>query len=384
MDQTDKEKADPTEVVSDEKTEKQFAKGSGKSPEDDNEQGKGSSPLKSAEAANEENSSINTEAKRKTSDTSRTEEGDGSIRGSGDETRKQENPILAELKEAFPNIEERYIKAVIIASQGVLPSAFNALLYLSDPSFENEAELPSQPVLVPSAKQQNLQQLQQDELLARKLRERFNRETSLQGERPSRHHRDSRRSQNRPKHRGTTASDDDDSPDEFIETINRGIQETSKKVTQWWDGLKKNWAEEKERLERSHHQTSRSQRDTRQRFNSFGEMIDDEVIRNDSPRDASRDRVMIQDNFDDDEDENNAPRKLPPRPRQAQRPVSKGDTDDEKPSSQTRLWQPLPPAPASAKPIKISAKGDTGRASSKGKKGDPDQDEFLINSDDEL
>ena len=43
------------------------------------------------------------------------------------------NPILKQLKEAFPGIEEKYIIMVIIASQGNVDSAFNALLYLSDP-----------------------------------------------------------------------------------------------------------------------------------------------------------------------------------------------------------------------------------------------------------
>ena len=42
--------------------------------------------------------------------------------------------IIDDMKQAFPNIEEKYIIATLIA--GNPDPAFNALLYISDPTFK--------------------------------------------------------------------------------------------------------------------------------------------------------------------------------------------------------------------------------------------------------
>ncbi|SMN17871.1 similar to Saccharomyces cerevisiae YDR273W DON1 Meiosis-specific component of the spindle pole body [Maudiozyma saulgeensis] len=92
------------------------------------------------------------------------------------ENKPKENPLLKQLKDAFPTIEEKYIKAVVIASNGSMDPAFNALLYLSDPEASTDIALPSKqpsPTLdLPSRKK--LTQLEQDELLAKQLNDQYN------------------------------------------------------------------------------------------------------------------------------------------------------------------------------------------------------------------
>ncbi|GMF63363.1 unnamed protein product [[Candida] boidinii] len=60
---------------------------------------------------------------------------------------------IQQLKEAFPSIEEKYIRMSLIASQGLLDPAFNALLYLSDP-----ASFPSDPTeVIPTVVSQDIE-----------------------------------------------------------------------------------------------------------------------------------------------------------------------------------------------------------------------------------
>ncbi|CCH58738.1 hypothetical protein TBLA_0A09530 [Henningerozyma blattae CBS 6284] len=95
------------------------------------------------------------------------------------------NPIYNQLKDAFPNIEDKYVKAIIIASQGSVDPAFNALLYLSDPENSKDIELPTRPAhQARLAKQtsmlrRKLQQEEQDEILARQLDEKYNRRSAM-------------------------------------------------------------------------------------------------------------------------------------------------------------------------------------------------------------
>ena len=173
----------------------------------------------------------------------------------------KQNPILNQLKEAFPGIEEKYVKAVIIASQGALVPAFNALLYLSDPSFENEAPLPSQPTTTPAVRRQ-LTQMEQDEILARQLDEQFNKPRHQRGdenERQARQRRIRQREQefnNRARRSGEGVDEDEDFLSQFVDkdlpqirdTVNRNIQETSRKVGQWFSGITKTFSQEEQQV----------------------------------------------------------------------------------------------------------------------------------------
>ena len=110
---------------------------------------------------------------------------------SPEEQSEKENPMLKQLKEAFPNIEEKYVKAVLIASQGQLDPAFNALLFISDPDFEKEAPLPTRPVQAPTrgVRREPKTQLEQDEELARQLDKKFNKHGNSASERTARERR---------------------------------------------------------------------------------------------------------------------------------------------------------------------------------------------------
>ncbi|KAK9237208.1 hypothetical protein V1525DRAFT_169599 [Lipomyces kononenkoae] len=90
------------------------------------------------------------------------------------------------LKEAFPNIDENVIKAVLIASGGQIHPAFNALLSMSDPGFK--PDLPARPGPQKQQPSQN-KQLEADEAYARQLAAELN-----GGSQP----RSSRRSQGEP------------------------------------------------------------------------------------------------------------------------------------------------------------------------------------------
>ncbi|KAG0668180.1 ubiquitin-binding protein cue5 [Maudiozyma exigua] len=92
------------------------------------------------------------------------------------ESKPKENPLLKQLQDAFPSIEEKYIRAIIIASKGSMDPAFNALLYLSDPKSGADIPLPSkQPSPSPNLpSRKKLTQLEQDELLAKQLNDQYN------------------------------------------------------------------------------------------------------------------------------------------------------------------------------------------------------------------
>ncbi|KAK9365471.1 hypothetical protein V1509DRAFT_378197 [Lipomyces kononenkoae] len=70
------------------------------------------------------------------------------------------------LKEAFPDIDESIVKAVLIASGGQVHPAFNALLSMSDPAFK--PDLPARPVPQKQQPARNAQ-LEADEAYARRL-----------------------------------------------------------------------------------------------------------------------------------------------------------------------------------------------------------------------
>lgn len=73
------------------------------------------------------------------------------------------------LIEAFPTIDAKVIKAVLVASGGQVEPAFNALLGMSDPDAAQETPPPKPPR--PTAQQR---QLEQDEMYARQLAEHYN------------------------------------------------------------------------------------------------------------------------------------------------------------------------------------------------------------------
>lgn len=135
--------------------------------------------------------------------------------------------VTNELKEAFPNVEDKYITAVLIASQGHVDPAFNALLYISDPSFKPEIPAPVSTGPAPVASKKT--ELTDDELLARQLQKEF----ELEDERRRRRHE--RRSR-----KASQTAPEDESPDEFDqikETFSQGLEDARTTLNSWVSGL---------------------------------------------------------------------------------------------------------------------------------------------------
>jgi hypothetical protein len=78
------------------------------------------------------------------------------------------------LKEAFPSIDAAVVRAVLTASGGSVEPAFNALLGMSDPDSQNDAEPPAKPPRPAAGPTSTAQsQLEADELYARQLHEHY-------------------------------------------------------------------------------------------------------------------------------------------------------------------------------------------------------------------
>lgn len=332
----------------------------------------------------------------------------------------QENPIFKQLKEAFPNLEDKYIKAVIIASQGAVDPAFNALLYLSDPESEKDIELPSEPLTsdapqLPARRKQT--QLEQDELLARQLDQQYNKTRQRAGRRRSgdaerEAHRQRLRDRQRRGQYPLTPEEqrelegDDDSWAQFVEKdlpelkerANKSIQETATKLNGWFNGIRKNFVGEgpeytsQGEQQRGGYYDDPYSRDRnqgyseeelpkkpeRRRFNSFGAQIGDDSL-------ESHGITLQNDDNEDLDEEDDVPPQLGARTAKdslTAEPVSDGkvvaqttyiDTPD---NANRKKWQPVPPEPEATTPTKTSTKP--------AQKKNADEDDFLINSDDEM
>ncbi|KAG7664032.1 CUE5 [[Candida] subhashii] len=260
--------------------------------------------------------------------------------------------ITQDLQDAFPNIEEKIITAVLIASQGNPDPAFNALLYISDPSFKPEIPAPqistgkSGPTGAVAAGKGAAprHELTDDELLARQLQKEF----ELEDARRRRRHQDkSRRTdpgrkQQRPiRHSQEQDHDfDEESPDEFEqikETFTQGLEEARTTLNGWVSGLAKKFDSATGKNENPNPNANKENPKLfgalggssykRQQAARFDE--DPEIIAHDF-----HDRIQLSNNdFDDGSEENPS---LPNRP--------KGETDKtsgENKTASDKKWQPL-------------------------------------------
>lgn len=137
--------------------------------------------------------------------------------------------VKKDLKDAFPQIEDKYIQAVLIASQGQPDPAFNALLYLLDPTFVPEITPVAPPPVPP--KQHDLTD---DELLARKLQREFEKE-------------DRRRRGSHQRRKNAPPPSDDESPDEIEqlkESFTQGFEEAKSTINGWVLGLSRKFSQE--------------------------------------------------------------------------------------------------------------------------------------------
>ncbi|KAF8004485.1 hypothetical protein HF325_001933 [Metschnikowia pulcherrima] len=143
--------------------------------------------------------------------------------------------IKRDLKEAFPQIEDKYVEACLIASEGRIDPAFNALLYLLDPSFKPE---PVVATFKPIVKEKP--QFTDDELLARQLQKEFDKEERR---------RRSAAAKARQKNTATVREESDESPDEIDqlkEQFSQGFEEAKTTINGWVSGLTKKFSQEGE------------------------------------------------------------------------------------------------------------------------------------------
>ncbi|CAR27206.1 ZYRO0C11396p [Zygosaccharomyces rouxii] len=306
---------------------------------------------------------------------------------------KMENPILKQLKEAFPNIEENYVKAVIIASQGVLEPAFHALLFLSDPDSGKDIELPSQPLQAPPAEplpQRRQSQLEQDEMLARQLDEKYNRrrsrKTGISGGDGEDYDRRQRLRDRQRRMQSPISADeyreiygDEEEPDMWGQLVdkdlpelrtraNRSIQDTATKLNGWFNGISKKLYGDQEEPETGRRlgdnlRQEPPKKPERRRFNSFGAQIGDDST-------LESHGITLQ----NDEEELDVPPQLKNRKQPGVDLVAQTTYIDSPEHSQRKKWQPVPPAPVPTSPTRH---GNNALKS-------PDDDDFLLNSEDEL
>lgn len=142
--------------------------------------------------------------------------------------------IKRDLKEAFPQIEDKYIQAVVIASEGRVDPAFNALLFLLDPSFKPE------PVVVAPKPVEKTKKPEytDDELLARHLQKEFDREERK---------RRSAAAKSRQRSNAPVQDYDSDSPDEIDqlkEQFTQGFEEAKSTINGWVSGLTKKFSQD--------------------------------------------------------------------------------------------------------------------------------------------
>lgn len=135
-----------------------------------------------------------------------------------------------DLKDAFPSTDDRLITGILVASQGNMDSAFNALLYINDDSIEEpEIAVPAPaPAATINAKVSTQQELTDDELLARKLQKEFELEE--------------RRRMRRRKEKERNQQFSEDSGDEFEQlkdTFNQGLEDARTTLNGWVSGFAK-------------------------------------------------------------------------------------------------------------------------------------------------
>lgn len=147
----------------------------------------------------------------------------------------------ATLTEAFPGIDAKVVRAILIAAQGQLDPAFNGLLSLTDPLYEvdeSQFEAPAAPAAAPPVPARN--QVDEDAQLARRLADEERRGSAARrggaggvGVRPPQ----SRSSQNQEPVDDRSFFDDD--LPQIKETFTKGFNETKDLVNGWFDNLRK-------------------------------------------------------------------------------------------------------------------------------------------------
>lgn len=286
------------------------------------------------------------------------------------------------LKEAFPTVEDSTIEAILIASSFKLEPAFNALLYLSDPSSIKFDEVPVMDE-APTPRRQ-LTQLEQDEMLAKRLDEEYNK--NQRRERRRRHHQqqgeqgqnpgDISQQQTRQRRTGVEDSDDDDVFSNFVEKdlpqikeqFSKNLEETKSKFNNWVSGWKKQYQTTSEEWQQKNRQSSRGQQQQQSGGGGAGRRRYE--FEEDPEEFDVREFHGISLGNNDDADNGEEKPKLPNRNRSESTDLY-GTPKHGKSTSGQKKWEPL----QTKKPDPISTTAQ--------KEEDEVDDDFLL-SDDEL
>jgi hypothetical protein len=153
-----------------------------------------------------------------------------------DVQQQAENTLI----EAFPGIDAKVVKAVLVASGGKVEPAFNALLSMSDPNFKAEEAAPPPQPPRPS---QPRSQLEADEQYARQLAQHYQSQSQAQHQQHQQHQQ-RQRQQTGGLHPNEAHDDrehsffDDDLP-VIRKNIEEGFRETQSKVNKWITDFRK-------------------------------------------------------------------------------------------------------------------------------------------------
>lgn len=158
----------------------------------------------------------------------------------------------ATLTEAFPSVDAKVVKAVLVASGGHVEPAFNALLGMTDPSFKAEDTHPAPPRRPPRQTQQPMTQMESDELYARQLAEQYD-QSSYEGfgsrgmgDPPlPRRRKEGSLKPNELYEDKEHSFFDDDLP-EIRKNIQKGFQETQQKFNSWISNVRKRFEGDEE------------------------------------------------------------------------------------------------------------------------------------------
>ncbi|QPG73669.1 hypothetical protein FOA43_000982 [Brettanomyces nanus] len=148
--------------------------------------------------------------------------------------------VIQDLRDAFPGLEDKYLKMALIASQGQLDPAFNALLFLSDPNSDIHVPSPhsgpdeNEKVSAMKAQSSRQRQLETDEAFARRLA----REYQHVGKSHRNHSSVSTGDANH-KTIPAWAKDDDDELDDLYNSLSKNVETARNKFGNWMDNLAK-------------------------------------------------------------------------------------------------------------------------------------------------
>jgi hypothetical protein len=166
-------------------------------------------------------------------------------------SEQQQNEQI--LKEAFPSIDAAVIRAVLRASRGQVEPAFNALLEMTDPDAVRADEVeerppppPPRPVAAPAGVSATpADQLEADELYARRLAEQYENSGAYEARTSSRGSGGMPRGRQQTGLKPNELYDDhehsflDDDFPVIKESLKKGFMETQTKVNSWFNNLKK-------------------------------------------------------------------------------------------------------------------------------------------------